>query len=56
MADWLWMDDEPSDEELDELEWEAAIYPDGFCRACGAPTEETAEFAECPNCGAREWM
>ena len=57
MADWLWLDDEPTDEELEEIEWEREVYPDGFCRVCGAPmSEDVTEFAECPNCGQKEWL
>lgn len=57
MSNWLWLDDdEPTDEELDEIEWDAAVYPDGFCRACGAPTSEAIEYSECSNCGHQEWF
>lgn len=55
---WLWEDDdeEPTDEELAEIEWERKVFPDGFCKACGAPLDELSNYSECPNCGERDWL
>lgn len=59
--DWLWLEelDGPSDGDLDELAAEAkAMYPDGFCPACGSALDDDMAFGiiECNNCGLREWM